>query len=44
MGRGGARERAQVSPQAGPEQSGLCSDEDDALAAVDDFVAEKLGI
>ena len=44
VGRGGARERAQVSPQAGPKQSGLCSDEDNALAAVDDFVAEKLGI
>ena len=51
VGRGAARERAEVSPQVEPEQSGLCGDEvggsdllklDDALAVVDDFVAEKL--
>ena len=31
MGRGGARERAQFSPQAETELSGLCDDEDGGL-------------
>ena len=52
LGRGGARERSEGWPSGCPEGSGLCADEgggsdvlklDDALAKVDDFVAEKLG-
>mgnify|MGYP005790242455 CR=1 FL=1 len=53
FGRGGARERSEGWPPGRPERSGLCADEgggsdvlklDDALAQVDDFVAEKLGV
>ena len=53
LGRGGARERAQFSPQAGNEAERLCDDEgggsdmsklDNALACVDDFVSQKLGL
>ena len=51
VGRGAAGKRAEFSPQAETEQSGADGDEgggsdllklDDALATVDDFVAEKL--
>ncbi len=54
LGRGGARERARsFRRQAETEQSGLCDDEgggsdvsklDNALACVDDFVSQKLGL
>ncbi len=55
MGRGGARERREVFAVLGRKQSRaeLCADEgggsdvlklDNALAAVDDFVSQKLGV
>ena len=51
MGRGGAAKGERPGPEGLDERSGACADEgggsdllklDDALASVDDFVAEKL--
>ena len=53
FGSGGARERSEGRPPGRPERSGLCDDAgggsdvlklDDALAQVDNYVAEKLGM
>ena len=53
VGRGGATERYGIFAAGGNGMSGVCADEgggsdvlklDDALAAVDNFVAEKLGV
>ena len=42
-GKGGARERAEVSPQAEPKQSGLCADAADAVGCGGGTVAGRAG-
>ncbi len=35
---------SELSPPGGSEGYGACGDEDNALACVDDFVSQKLGL